>query len=246
VRYNSANAISGKGILGAAETVVANVFHDSNLWRWATSGDENPRHHVPGTGSLLLVGVVLALAGLAVVIHRRKWDPFWIYVALVAGASVVPSAVTFERIHSLRAIGLPVFLVTLAVPAIAFLADHSSRLVWRAAAVALVAAGAAQFAVFQVYYWRDGPTRLEAFQADFPHVFRDAASTRRPLVVYLNDYEALGNAQWYGRLWKVPVRELPAGRAAPSGSVIVANLKRCPTCRTVSRRGVFTAYLTSR
>jgi 4-amino-4-deoxy-L-arabinose transferase-like glycosyltransferase len=246
VRYHSVNATAGKGILGAAETLAVNVFHDSNLWRWATSGDENPRHHVQGTGSLLLIGVVLALAGLAVLIRRRKWDPFWLYVVLGAGASVVPSAVTIERIHSLRSIALPVFLVTLAVPAIAFLAERSSSFIWRATALAIVAAGAAQFVVFQLDYRRDGPKRLEAFHAGFPHVFRDAAATRRPVVVYLNDYEALGNAQWYGRLWKIPVREVPAGRAAPRGSVVVANLRRCPTCRTISRGGMFTAYLTSR
>jgi hypothetical protein len=246
VRYHSVSALAGKSVLGAAETLVVNMFHDSNVWRWATSGDENPRHHVPGTGSLLLAGVALALAGLAVLIRRRQWDPFWIYVGLAVGASVVPGAVTVERIHSLRLVGLPVFLVTLAIPAITFLADRSSRFVWRATAVALVAAGAAQLAVFQLDYWRDGPTRIDAFQAGFPHVFRDAAATGRPIVIYLNDYEAVGNGQWYGRLWKIPIRVVAAEQAAPRRSVVVAALKGCPTCRTVSRGGIFTAYLTGR
>jgi hypothetical protein len=180
------------------------------------------------------------------VICRQRWDPFWIYVVLGAGASVVPSAVTVERIHSLRSIGLPVFLVTLAIPAIAFLTERSSSFVWRAAAIALIAAAAAQFAVFQLYYWRDGPKRLDAFHAAFPHVFSAAAATRLPVVIYLYDYEALGQGQWYGRLWRIPVRFVATEQAAPRRSVVVANLSSCPTCRILSRGGIFTAYVTGR
>lgn len=245
VRYNSVSATAGKGLLGGAKTVAINVFHDSNVWRWATSGDGNPRHHVQGTGSLLLVGVALAIAGVAVVIRARKWNPFWAYVVLGAAASVVPDAVTFERIHSLRAIGLPVFLVALAVPALAFLAERSSSAVWRGTAGALLAAGIAQVAVFQLEFWRDGPKRTDAFQAAFPHVFRDAATAGRPIIIFLNDYEALGNGQWYGKLWAIPVRFIPAGQAAPRRSVVVTGLDRCAKCRTISRQGAFRAYLTA-
>lgn len=246
VRYHSVSATAGKGVLGATGTLLANVVHDSNVWRWATSGDENARHHVQGTGSLLLVGVALALVGLAVVVWQPKKDPFWIYVVLGAGASVVPDAVTLERIHSLRSIGLPVFLVTLAIPAIAFLAERSSSFAWRSAAVALVAAGTAQLGLFQLEYWRDGPKRVDAFQAGFPRVFRAAAGSGLPVAIYINDYEALGNGQWYGRLWHVPVGYLAAGEPAPRGSVVVAAVRRCPTCHSIRRGGVFTAYLTGR
>jgi hypothetical protein len=217
------------------------MLHDGNVWRWATSGDGNPRHHVQGTGSLLLAGVALAAAGLAVTARRRATDPFWIFVLLGAGASLVPDAVTVERIHSLRAIGLPVFLVALAVPAIDFLAARSAALGWRAVAAVLFAAGAAQFTLFQIDYARDGPKRVAAFQAGFPEILRSAAATGRPVVVYLNDYEALGNAQWYARLWAIRVSYLPFGEFTPHGSVLVSGLGPCEGCRIIRRSGVFSA-----
>jgi hypothetical protein len=157
----------------------------------------------------------------------------------------VPDAVTFERIHSLRAIGLPVFMVALAVPALAFLAERSSSSVWRAAAGAVLVAGVAQLAIFQIDFWRDGPKRGDAFQAAFPRVFRAAATAGPPIIIYRNDYEALGNGQWYGKLWRIPVRFVPAGTEAPRGSVVVTGLERCATCRTISRGGVFRAYITA-
>jgi hypothetical protein len=245
VRYNSVSATAGKGLLGGAKTVAVNVFHDSNVWRWATSGDGNLRHHVQGTGSLLLVGVALAIVGLVVVIRAQTWNPFWAYVVLGAGASVVPDAVTFERIHSLRAIGLPVFMVALAIPALAFLAERSSSSVWRGAAGVVLVAGVAQLAIFQIEFWRDGPKRDDAFQAAYPRVFRDAATAGRPIIIYRNDYEALGNGQWYGKLWRIPVRFVPTGSDAPPGSVVVTGLERCAKCRTISRGGVFRAYITA-
>jgi hypothetical protein len=197
---------------------------------------------VQGTGSLLVLGVVLALAGVAVLIRRRRWDAFWAYVVLGAAASVVPDAVTRERFHSLRAIGLPVFLVVLAIPAISFVESRLSSPRWRAVAAALVTLGLAQLALFQVDYWRNGPKRVAAFQATFPSVFRSAAATGRTVDVYLNDYEALGNAQWYGRLWNVPLRYLPGGVAAPAGDVVVAEIARCRRCPIIRRSGTFVAY----
>jgi hypothetical protein len=245
VRYHSVSATDGKNLPDAVATVLANIFHDANLWRWATSGDGNLRHHVQGTGSLLLAGVALAVIGVVVVIVRRRWDPFWAYAVLGAGAAVVPGAVTVERIHSLRLIALPVFLVVLAIPAIDAIAAHSASTVWRFAGAALLAAAVVQFALFQLDFWRDGPNRRDAFHAAFPGVLRAAAATRRPVVIYQNDYEALGNGQWYGLRWKLPIRYVPGFQEPPRGSVVVTALSVCATCRTITRDDGFAAYVPS-
>jgi hypothetical protein len=245
VRYHSVSATDGKSLPDAAATILANIFHDANLWRWTTSGDGNLRHHAQGTGSLLLAGVALAVIGVVVVSVRRRWDPFWAYAVLGAGVAVVPGAVTVERIHSLRLFALPVFLVVLAIPAIDVVAAHSSSALVRVAGACLLAAGVTQFALFQLDFWRDGddPNRRDAFHAAFPGVLRAATATRRPVVIYQNDYEALGDGQWYGLLWNLPIRYVPAGRPPPPGVVVVRGLPICAACRVVARGGSFTAVV---
>jgi 4-amino-4-deoxy-L-arabinose transferase-like glycosyltransferase len=244
-RYHTISAGHEESTLGTIRSDLTNMVHDGSLWRWVAYGDPNPRHHVPGTGSLLLVTVALALAGAVIVIRRRRWDSFWAYVGLATIASVVPNAVTPDYLHSLRAIGLPVFLVTLAIPAIAWMFERVDSPTWQTAAVVLlVAAGLAQLGIFQFHYWRDGPDRVDAFEAAFPDVFRMASATGRPVVVYRVDHKALGDGLWYGRLWHVPVHVVEPGGSASRGSVVVTAEERCAACSTVSRGGDFRAYVT--
>ena len=244
VRYHHVSAAPGDGIVGTVTTIAANAVRGLNLWRWSTSGDPNPRHHVAGTGSLLLVGCVLAIAGVVLLIRHERWSAFWSFVSLGALASVAPAAIADIPMHSLRSIGLPVFLITLAIPAIARLRDLLPRRAWCLAAAAIVAAGALQFSSFALHYWHDGPQRSDAFETAFPRVLRAAAAAGSPIVVYRRDPEALGNALWYGTLWGIPIHVVEPGQPTPRGAAAVAYDKRCPSCHTIVSAGIFTAYIT--
>jgi hypothetical protein len=238
VRYHHVSAAEGDSVPAAAAHVAANAFRALNLWCGSTAGDANQRHHVPGTGSLLVVGVLLALAGLVILIRSRRLTAFWKFVLLGTVASVLPAAIADIPIHSLRAVALPVFVTTLAIPAIEWLCSRPVA----AAAVALAAA--AQVGFFQASYWQDGRERRAAFEAEFPAVFRAASHAGATVFVSRRDPEALGNAQWYGRLWHVPVRIVEPDEATPPRSVLVASELGCARCRRIEQHGLFSAYLT--
>jgi hypothetical protein len=241
-RYNETGAT--KSVPGAVATVVVNFVHAASPWQWLFFGDRNPRHHVQGSGgSLLVIGAMLAVGGAAVVIARRRFDPFWAFVGLGAVASVVPAALISSHPHALRAIGLPVFMVALAIPAFEYLREHSRERRWRIAALALAVGGIAQFAVFQTDYWRHGAHRLAAFDAQFPAVFREAVETGRPVMLVRSDYAAVENGLWYARLWRARVGIVEHGEHPRAGSVVVTTYPLCPTCRTVDSSGSFRAYV---
>ena len=70
----------GKSWPWVAVQAVSNYLHDSNLWHWATSGDPAPYIHVYGYGSLFLAVVLLAIAGVVLVLRERRDDLWWRYV----------------------------------------------------------------------------------------------------------------------------------------------------------------------
>jgi hypothetical protein len=158
----------------------------------------------------------------------------------------VPAAISDVRIHALRSVGLPIFLITLAVPALALVRERIDRRAVRFVAVVAGALLAIQATLFRVEYADRGPHRLEAFHAEFRPVLRAAmAHDARRVVVFRADPDAMGNAVWYGKLWNLPVTVLPEGASPPPGSAVVAAEKRCPRCRTLAERDIFVAYVAS-
>lgn len=85
-------------------------FQDLSLWGLLTTGDLNPRHHVPGaTGSMLIAPFILALLGITIIVTRRRLDPWWRFVIFGALASVIPGALTNDPFHTGRMIASPSF-----------------------------------------------------------------------------------------------------------------------------------------
>lgn len=227
-----------------ALSALGNVLAELDLPRWVMHGDHNLRHHVGGTGCLLAAGVLLSLAGVMVLVRAHRWEPFWSYVAVGCLASAVPAAISDVRIHSLRSVALPIFLIALAVPALAALRERIDEPAVRVAAAVIAALVIAQAAIFHVQFASRGPNRLEAFHAQFPPVLRAAlASGHRPVVVYRLDPDAIGNATWYAKLWNEPVKVLDKGESPSPGSAVVAAEKRCERCRTLAERDIFIAYV---
>jgi 4-amino-4-deoxy-L-arabinose transferase-like glycosyltransferase len=219
-----------------------NLLRELNLVKWVLEGDGNLRHHVGPTGSLLLVGVVLAVAGVIVLARGRRWDPFWSFVLVAAVAAGAPAAISDVRLHALRSVALPVVLIVLAIPAIAALRRASNRPLGVVVVLIVGAAAVAQTVAFHRDYAEAGPKRSSAFHAAFPAVLREALQAG-DVVVHRSDPDAEGNATWYARLWDVPVRIIEDGERPREGEVVVAVVQRCQACRTIAERDMFIAYV---
>jgi hypothetical protein len=244
VRYDQLSVVKGKGFADTLATWAGNVVHAGSLWQWTVFGDRSPQHHVQGSGGdLLVVGVLLAVGGVAVVVARRRWDAFWAFVVLGAFVSIIPAALTTPHPHALRAIGLPVFLTALAVPAFEALRRNQNTLPVRATAAAAVVAAAAQFAFFEAVYWHDGPRRRDTFDAAFPRVYAAALASGRPVALFRRDWNALEDGEWYARLRHDRLHILETGERPPRGAVVVTSKSPCPTCPVIADGGIFRAYV---
>ena len=244
VRYSRVSGGQDQDPLKWALSTLINVVQELDLPRWVLHGDKNLRHHVGSTGSLLAAGVLLALAGVVVLLRGRRWEPFWSYVVLGCLASAVPAAISDTRIHSLRSVGLPIFLIVLAVPALTALRERIKQPTARVAVVVATILVVGQTALFHAQYAARGAGRIEAFHVEFRPVLRAALATGRgPVEVYQDDPDAMGNATWYGKLWKEPVEVLGKGQEPSPGSAVVAVEKRCARCPKIAERGIFVAYV---
>lgn len=242
VRFSRVSGSDDEGPLGRVLALAGNLLRELDLVTWVVRGDENLRHHVGGTGSLLAGAVLLSVAGVVVLVRGHRWEPFWSYVVMGCVASAVPAAISDVRLHTLRSVGLPVFLLVLAVPAVAALRAHLRTPFALAAAIAVTVLVVGQAVVFRVHHAERGPQRVEAFHAQLPPVLR-AALAAGPVAVHQNDVDARGNATWYAELWDEPVEVLPPGTEPEPGRVVVAVTERCDTCPQVAESGMFVAYV---
>ena len=100
---------------------VQNYVGDFSPRSWLIKGDPEPRHHLPGMGSLLVGMVILAALGFVVILLRHRREAWWRFVVYGLVVSPIPASFTLDHFHTLRLIALPVFLFVLTAPAIEFL-----------------------------------------------------------------------------------------------------------------------------
>ena len=96
---------------------------------WLINGDPEPRHHLPGMGSLLVGMVILAALGFVLVLLRHRREAWWRFILYGLAVSPIPASLTLDHFHTLRLVTLPVFLLVLTAPAIEFLdrrPDHEA------------------------------------------------------------------------------------------------------------------------
>lgn len=251
---------------------ISRYFQDLSMWGLLTTGDANPRHHVPGaTGSMLAAPFILALIGLLIVVAHRWRDPWWRFIIFGVMASVIPGALTADPFHTGRLIAYPIFLLVLTIPALQWLlgkdiagekpsgatATNRSLLemlrnrprlsLRRALLVGLLLATMGQAAYFQMIFWREGPNREYDFDADYKPVYnRATALPTRP--IYLVDGR-LGpgyiNALWYALLEGRDASEfihLDFGVSPPPGAVVISSEEDCTNCSVLFTSGQFILY----
>ena len=240
------------------------------MWGLLTTGDANPRHHVPGaTGSMLAAPFILALIGILIVVARRRRDPWWRFIIFGALVSVIPGALTGDPFHTGRMIAYPIFLLVLTIPALEWLLGDSkgkkssetttayqSRLglfknqstsLREALLVVLLLATIGQAAYFQVIFWREGRNREIDFDADYKQVYTTAVGLRTRPIYLVDGLNGPGyiHALWYALLEGRDPSEfihLDFGVSPPPGAVVISSEQYCANCDVLFTSGQFFLY----
>lgn len=222
---------------------IKNYARDFSPWSWLVAGDPEPRHHLPGMGSLLAGVVILSLFGLILVLMYHRREAWWRFILYGLAVSAIPASLTLDHFHTLRLITLPIFLLVLLVPAIEFLHANGSRRLLLAALSFLIFA---QGAVFQ-YQFQTASPRVDAFDSYYPQVL-DAALTQPERPIYLLDKTpaAYMYAYWYATLRGLNLNNFQRLAAdappPPPGSVVISHEFPCTNCAMIIERGQFRVY----
>jgi 4-amino-4-deoxy-L-arabinose transferase-like glycosyltransferase len=228
-------------------------FWNMNPWRLVVAGDPNPAQvaHVFGTGHVLASAAVLSVFGAWLVISRHRGEAFWRFVIYGLVVSFVPASLTRDYVHALRLAPVPVFLLVLAVPALARLGEKAgSQKKWARVFAALLALGAAQAALFQWQFYRStyDPKRRHLFDADYERAVFGPALDARPGPIYLADAPWIPGyiqAYWYATLRGVSLSRLvrlAPDEPAPQGALVISTEETCPRCRVVAADPPYTLY----
>ena len=235
---------------------VRRYLEDQSLTALLMTGDYHPRHHVQGSGGVILFATfVLAMIGLWLIIARRRWrEPWWRFIVYGLGVSILPSAITNEPFHEVRLMAYPVFLLVLTIPALEWLlapaqAKQSSwsRPIKLGFVGILLAATVAQAIDFQVIFRREGPKREYEFDVPYKPLYnRAVARPERP--IYLENGQwgpAYMHAFWYATVEGRPLSEfvcLPDGGKPPSGGIVLSSNSDCQNCDVIQKSGVYLLY----
>lgn len=221
---------------------VVNYLQDLQLWHYVVSGDVKPYAHTPGTSALLAASVVLSVAGVVLIVLRRRRDPFWRYAVAALLVSPIPAAATADRFHALRLAPLAVMLVVVAIPALEALRNGLSRSRAVQVAVAgLAVAAAIQFAVFVDTYRTDGPLRTGRFEAGIPGLLDQAWAKGGTAYIDYDDLEPQALARWYALAKGIDqsrVVRLPDGGIPPAGAIAFGRTQECDyVCERIAESG---------
>jgi len=216
-----------------------------NPWRLLVTGDVNNYQiaSVPGAAPVLAAAFALALFGAWLALKEARRDAWWRLFFFGLAASVVPASLTNDYFHMLRLAPLPVFLVALCAPALAWLVERRSK-----ALALLIILMLAQCAVFRRQFERyaDSDWRCHMYDADYPAKLLPAALAASPREVHLADSTSVPGyvqALWYGAAWGLPegtfVR-LRADEPAPAGSIVITTEDVRPRCRVLAESEPYT------
>jgi 4-amino-4-deoxy-L-arabinose transferase-like glycosyltransferase len=227
---------------GSAEVAWEFVNHfagNLNPWRLLVTGDVNSYQlaSVPGVAPILFATSALALLGAWLALKSARRDVWWRLFFYALAASVVPASLTKDYFHVLRLAALPVFLVALCAPALAWLIERRSK-----ALVVLIVLMLAQATVFRRQFegHARSPWRWHMYDADYPLKLLPAALAASPREVHLADSTSVPGyvqALWYGAAWGLPPEtfvRLRMDEPAPAGAVVITTEEMRPRCRVLA------------
>ncbi len=210
-----------------------------NPWRLLVTGDVNGYQiaSVPGAAPVLAATFALMLFGAWLALKSAPRDAWWRLFFYGLAASVVPASLTNDYFHMLRLAALPVFIVALCAPALAWLIERRSK-----ALVVLIVLTLAQGAVFRFQFERyaGSPWRRHMYDADYPSKLLPAALAASPREVHLADSTSVPGyvqALWYGAAWGLPPEtfvRLRMNEPAPAGAVVITTEDLRQRCRVLA------------
>ena len=218
-----------------ASEFIRRYLEDQSLDPLLLTGDPHPRHHVQGSGGVILFATfILAMVGLLLVVVYHRRDPWWRFVVYGLAASIVPGAITNWPFHELRLMSCAVFLLLLTVPALEWLlVPHApkgfedkrsretissqrsqaaigdvrlSRSARLAILILLLGATILQAIRYQIIFRRDGPKREFEFDVPYKAAY-DAAIAQPTRPIYLQD--GMWGPAYMDALWYTAITGRP-------------------------------------
>jgi 4-amino-4-deoxy-L-arabinose transferase-like glycosyltransferase len=242
-RFNYLTYVSPES--GYAEVAWEFVKHfaaNLNPWRLLVTGDVNGYQiaSVPGAALVPFAAFALTLFGAWLALKSARRDAWWRLFFYGLAASVVPASLTNDYFHMLRLAALPVFLVALCAPALAWLLEGGRGR--RRALAVLVALTLAQGAVFRWQFERyaASPWRRHMYDADYRSKILTAALAASPREVHLADSTSVPGyvqALWHGAasgLAPSTFVRLRVDEPAPAGAVVITTEDVRPRCRVLA------------
>lgn len=231
-----------------AWSFAAHFLDNLSLSRLLLTGEENIRHHVPGMGVLLAATFILVIVGIDRIAHLHRRDAWWRFILYGLIASLIPASLTNDEFHTLRLIAVPVFLLLLTAPALAWLFERArGSSTHRVALAALLALTLLQGALSQYQFHTRGTRRGNAFEAVYPQVFQTTLETgTRP--IFLSDRGTLPgyiHAYWYGALNgldRAQFIRLTGTQRPPPGALVVGTVESCQSCQVLTKRQDYLVY----
>lgn len=241
VSYVKHEDTSGQIALRFVQNYVGNFSPRS----WLINGDPEPRHHLPGMGSLLVGMVILAALGFILVLLVYRREAWWRFILYGLAVSPIPAALTLDHFHTLRLVALPIFLLVLTAPAIEFLCTEPRPGARRALLAALILLILGQGGIFQKQF-HTASARVDAFDSYYPELLNAAtAQPERPIYLLDKTPAAYMYAFWYATLqgldlnnFQRATRETPP----PAGAVVISHELPCTSCEMITERGQFRVY----
>jgi 4-amino-4-deoxy-L-arabinose transferase-like glycosyltransferase len=214
---------------------------------WLVSGDPEPRHHLPGMGSLLIGVVVLAVLGVGVILLWRRSEPWWRFVLYGLAVSPLPASLTLDHFHTLRLIGIPIFLIVLTVPAIEFLLRAGKQDFVRRACLGVLVVSILVQGVFFQWRFRVSMPREDAFDSYYQELLATALRRpERPIILLDKTPAAYVYAFWYSTLNNVDVtsfRRASQDEQIAPGSLVISHELPCTNCEIIAERGQFRVFV---
>ena len=208
-----------------------------NLWAWATRGDPDTVDHVSGAGSLFFVEVVLALAGIVIILLRRRSDPWWRFVLFALIISPIATSATIATLGARPTVLLALVLPLLAIPALETIAALPARKAQALFAVILFVL-AVETVHWQRVYWHNGPERVQAsvFDGFSPAIIKAALRENAKVYAFREDHVAYPQLLLDGAIeGKSPSSTvvLDWGERPPAGAHVLLYAVPCSQCTPV-------------
>jgi hypothetical protein len=231
-RYE-ATTIAREGLSGPRVVLqgIGNWFRDVDPWHWATAGDPAPYIHNGGYGALFAAVVLLAVVGAVLVLVRERNNLWWRYVLVATLLVPIPAAVTVDRYNAIRLATFPVFVLVLAIPALAALVG-AVRASWpaRVGLAVLALSVAVQYALFLDSYRTRGPARVVLFDAGVQPLLDEPLASGERVYLDFDDRGAQAQLRWRAAEAGVPpdrIVILPDGGIPPPGSLVFLRFQEC-------------------